>query len=555
MPFSSGPRRRVPVYLVIEELIMANWYYARDNKQKLGPFSPARLKELADAGQLQPSDMVIREGGRKWVAAASIKGLFAKAAPGDHPAPSETSPPSPAQDAPLIGPDSGAAEGPLRRGEQRSGWVAKAAAFLCLIVAGLAVGRLLLQEAEFNRRLAESDGKVQEGAKEVEALRQRLTESEGEVRQKASKAASLEARLAKSEETVRKADKEKDALREDLARSVRQVGEGAAAVAALKRRVRLLALPTASSYALDQYALGAPREAEGSVESLAKYLAEPAENDREKVRAIFRWMTDRIAYDAKRFLKKQPGGDSPEEVLKKRRCVCGGYANLFEALCKQARVEAKVIIGDAKGYGYAPGKGPVVKHAWNAVELDGRWHLVDVTWASGYPDLDKGEFAKRLNEFYFLTPPDEFIFTHFPDNPKWQLLKDEVTRDDFDRFNKAGRDVSMFRGMSEEFKAKLRDGSFRGFVTVYSHPGVTVLIRKAPLEKHLRDGARHLFRVESAGFAAMAVRGAGDKITRLTRKGNVFEGEVSVGKGALQVAGQIPPKGELYWAVLEYVVE
>src|SRR5437870_12214592 len=52
------------------------WYYARDNKKK-GPFSPAQLKELGARGEVRPGDMVLREGDKKWLLAASIKGLFA----------------------------------------------------------------------------------------------------------------------------------------------------------------------------------------------------------------------------------------------------------------------------------------------------------------------------------------------------------------------------------------------------------------------------------------------------------------------------------------------
>jgi NAD-dependent dihydropyrimidine dehydrogenase PreA subunit len=53
----------------------AAWYYARDN-QAVGPLSSAQLKELADSGGLGPTDLVLRAGSRKWVAAGAVKGLF-----------------------------------------------------------------------------------------------------------------------------------------------------------------------------------------------------------------------------------------------------------------------------------------------------------------------------------------------------------------------------------------------------------------------------------------------------------------------------------------------
>jgi hypothetical protein len=52
------------------------WYVAR-NKQKLGSFSLAQLREQASSGALQPTDMVLRHGDVKWVPAKAVHGLFA----------------------------------------------------------------------------------------------------------------------------------------------------------------------------------------------------------------------------------------------------------------------------------------------------------------------------------------------------------------------------------------------------------------------------------------------------------------------------------------------
>jgi hypothetical protein len=59
---------------------MAGWYYARDN-QAVGPLSSAQLKELVDSGGLGPTDLVLRAGSQKWVAASAVKGLFPAALP------------------------------------------------------------------------------------------------------------------------------------------------------------------------------------------------------------------------------------------------------------------------------------------------------------------------------------------------------------------------------------------------------------------------------------------------------------------------------------------
>jgi hypothetical protein len=62
------------------------WYFAKDQR-KLGPFTSAEFKELADTGQLLPTDTVWKEGIEKGVLAAKVKNLFSKPAASAPPAP------------------------------------------------------------------------------------------------------------------------------------------------------------------------------------------------------------------------------------------------------------------------------------------------------------------------------------------------------------------------------------------------------------------------------------------------------------------------------------
>src|SRR5947209_1350330 len=51
------------------------WFYAH-NKKKLGPVPTAELRRLADAGELRPTDMVLREGERQWRTAGDLPDVF-----------------------------------------------------------------------------------------------------------------------------------------------------------------------------------------------------------------------------------------------------------------------------------------------------------------------------------------------------------------------------------------------------------------------------------------------------------------------------------------------
>jgi hypothetical protein len=161
-------------------------------------------------------------------------------------------------------------------------------------------------------------------------------------------------------------------------------------------------------------------------------LIEPAKNDREKVRAIFRWITENIDYNVEVFFKGGTGATNSEDVLKSRKSVCYGYSDLFLSLAREAGLQAVRISGYGKGYGYEPGRnftGPF-NHAWNGVKINGSWYLVDCTWGAGYMS-GEGKYVRKFDDHYFMTPPSQFIFGHFPEDARWQLLDEPLSKEEF----------------------------------------------------------------------------------------------------------------------------
>ncbi len=305
--------------------------------------------------------------------------------------------------------------------------------------------------------------------------------------------------------------------------------------------------------AIDRHALAAPRQAEQSLERLAAYLTRPAQTDREKVRAVYRWVTARIAYDADSFFAGRTPDDSPRGVLRARRAVCSGYANLFAALCKQAGVRAVRVVGKARGYGERTGGlGPRDGHAWNAVRLEGRWWLLDATWGAGH--LDGRKFVRRFSEHYFLTPPDQLIFTHLPDNARWQLLPRPLTAQQFVAQPRVDRALFEMGVKAAAIRAAAeRDGSGE-LVKTFQHPGGPVRLRRAPLERHLQVGKAYRFRIEAADFAEVAVNHQG-RWHPLTARDGVFEGVMRPSQGLLRVSVRPHGQERVYWTVLEYLAE
>ena len=176
----------------------------------------------------------------------------------------------------------------------------------------------------------------------------------------------------------------------------------------------------------DEVALKAPANAGGNTLSLAKYIGANTGTDLERVRALYRWITLNIRYDYEAYLSGQSRltNIQPDDVMKFRLTVCDGYARLFEAVGEHLglaifRIEGEVL---------TPGSryGPTTGHAWNSVRVGGEWTLMDSTWGAGYIGKKAGEYDR-----YFMARPEMLIRSHYPSDPKWQMINPPVTLADF----------------------------------------------------------------------------------------------------------------------------
>ena len=184
---------------------------------------------------------------------------------------------------------------------------------------------------------------------------------------------------------------------------------------------------------VDNHALAATKEHEKDIETLASYLGvfgkrySPA-NEYLQVRAIYSWITHNIKYDKPALLDGVTSDNDAVQVFKNRKAVCHGQANLFQAFCDELKIKCHVVTGPVKIK-----DGKLVEHAWNAVEIHGKRHLLDCTWGCMVDDKKNkvDPFRYAMNEFYFLTPPELLILNHFTKDPDLQLLKTPKTLEQF----------------------------------------------------------------------------------------------------------------------------
>src|SRR4051812_46168033 len=182
----------------------------------------------------------------------------------------------------------------------------------------------------------------------------------------------------------------------------------------------------------------AMRVDEPTPDSLALKLTSQYGTDLEKVRSIFSWITQHIAYNTGIYNRSKSSVryvDAPldtvtvwksglemtaQKVLDRRIAVCEGYAKLFKTLCDYSGIRSELVYGYAKCFMERSDKFRT-NHTWNAVLIDSSWQLLDVTWASGYITFGN-EFVQRTDESYFLTAPKQFILDHYPEDLRWTLL-------------------------------------------------------------------------------------------------------------------------------------
>ena len=303
---------------------------------------------------------------------------------------------------------------------------------------------------------------------------------------------------------------------------------------------------------IDEHALNVPKEKTINIYILTRYLISVATNDWGKVRAIHRWITENIRYDTHSFFSGAIiGNRTAEQTLEARVAVCGGYANLFKAMCDKASLEVIKISGWAKGYSYLKrGLSKQTDHAWNAVKIKDKWYLFDVTWDSGY--VTGRYFVKEFEDYWFATSPDEFIFTHLPENGKWQLLVNPITYEEYKvqpyirgNFFKSGFLVSdVKRAIQNKVKY---------FPKMYNTKGKKASVVKAPVTYILPTQDSVTFHISCSDTDSIAVINGRDWHYLEDKTNGVFEGVITPRPGRLKVS--IKGNDKRYWTFLEYYVK
>lgn len=291
---------------------------------------------------------------------------------------------------------------------------------------------------------------------------------------------------------------------------------------------------------------------------LANYLVRPYKTDHEKTRAIFRWLTDRIAYNAEGLLSGDLGDNRAPAVFKNRKAVCEGYANLFSILCEQAGIKAVKVVGHARDKDAVWKLGnqtlPGAPHAWNAVNISGRWRLLDATWAAGH--LKAQKYVKEFDEYYFLPAHEELLFTHFPDDARWQLRPKPISLKEFKSHPHVRSELFRLGITPAQLRKEMKQKATNEFVRAFGRSKKTKII-EVPLTRFLKTNETYTFSMKSEEFPVIVAISLGTQNTvRADKKGTEFTLTVTPEPGILRISGGeiAPGQNGTYKAILEYVV-
>ncbi len=227
---------------------------------------------------------------------------------------------------------------------------------------------------------------------------------------------------------------------------------------------------------LDSQARRLPTRPAQTKEQVVQQLTGKLTNPVDKARILAAWMVyqvDKNGYEYNELLRASADNTLappplPNDIFKTRIGTPKEYADLYAELCRMAGLTVVVIDGYA-GYNIPSSRydGKLMKAleptinrvlggnyrlqrymaAWNGVQIDGKWHLVDTYWMANPFErmVGRGETArgmmsllrrrerntpsagslssgKSIDDDFFFAKPRDFVKTHFPFESKWQLL-------------------------------------------------------------------------------------------------------------------------------------
>lgn len=182
--------------------------------------------------------------------------------------------------------------------------------------------------------------------------------------------------------------------------------------------------------AVDVLARNIPEASTTTTDKLAQYILSNFKTDKERVRAIYTWLTTHVEYDVENMYVLHPEETKEQKNLRTlhtRKGICENYAMLFTSLCEKIGIVSHLI----SGYTRQLGDVDKLSHAWCAAFVDQKWYLYDPTWGAGYMNARTHKFVFWVSNQYYSAAPEFLINSHIPFDYLWQFIPYPVTNKEF----------------------------------------------------------------------------------------------------------------------------
>lgn len=186
------------------------------------------------------------------------------------------------------------------------------------------------------------------------------------------------------------------------------------------------------------------------VEQLVSKIKKDFSSDEDKARAAFFWLSNNIRYNLEEYynptqrsynfrysteVEKQQKLQAIKDKIvadtfRTKSGVCEDYAQSFMKICDLLNIEAAVIKGNVRNTPQEIGKPEQnTNHAWNGVKINGKWLILDTTWAAGFEQ--NGRWVKQFDNYFYDIPKDKVFKTHYPADNLWVLRFGRMSIEEF----------------------------------------------------------------------------------------------------------------------------
>ncbi|KAL3462559.1 hypothetical protein BJX64DRAFT_258928 [Aspergillus heterothallicus] len=167
--------------------------------------------------------------------------------------------------------------------------------------------------------------------------------------------------------------------------------------------------------------------------SLAQgYVCRPYKSDVQRLRAIFTWVSEKIAWDEP--IEDIDADVDLKRVLQTKRGCAQEVAYLVREMCAAVGLHAEAIEGFLKNPGEMFELDSLSRpnHWWNSVLVDGEWRFMDCSLASP-TNPRRNQFVttnvSTAEPWYFLARPLEMCYTHVPLEAEGQHICPPISPD------------------------------------------------------------------------------------------------------------------------------